>query len=95
MVLTITSTETKIDTVTFTLKKNWNGVNTMEDKIMKAEDWIDVIDRLPSNSRTVLVCTDKGRLHLAQLYRSEWLIRGFGKVNRVTHWMEIVKPNNS
>ena len=59
---------------------------------MKEEDWIDVIDKLPSNSRTVLVYTDKGRMHLAQFYRDEWLIRGFGKVSCVTHWMEIVKP---
>lgn len=59
---------------------------------MKAEDWIEVVDRLPSNSRMVLVYTDKGKLHLAQYYKEEWLIRGFGKLLCVTHWMDIVKP---
>lgn len=61
---------------------------------MKAEDWIDVVDRLPSNSRMVLVYTSKDKVHLAQFYKHEWLLRGFGKVAGVTHWMEIVKPNN-
>lgn len=59
---------------------------------MKAEDWIDVVDRMPSNSRMVLVHTSTGKLHLAQFYKHEWLLRGFGKVAGVTHWMEIVKP---
>ena len=61
---------------------------------MKAEDWIDVVDRMPSNSRMVLVHTSTGKVHLAQFYKHEWLLRGFGKVVGVTHWMEIVKPNN-
>ena len=60
---------------------------------MKAEDWINVVDRMPSNSRMVLVHTGTGKLHLAQYYKDEWLIRGFGKLAGVTHWMPIVKPN--
>lgn len=60
---------------------------------MKAEDWIDVVDRMPSNSRMVLVHTDKGKLHLAQFYRNEWIIRGFGKIVSVSHWLDIVKPD--
>jgi hypothetical protein len=59
---------------------------------MKAEDWIDVVDKMPSNSRMVLVHTSRGQLHLAQFYRDEWIIRGFGKVSCVTHWMPIVRP---
>ena len=61
---------------------------------MKAEDWIDVIDKMPSNSRMVLVCTEKGKLHLARFYDDQWFIVGFSKVSCVTHWMDIVKPNN-
>lgn len=60
---------------------------------MKAEEWNDVIDATPSNSRMVLVYTDKGKLHLAQFYRNEWIIRGFGKIVSVSHWMDIVKPD--
>lgn len=59
---------------------------------MKADDWNDVVDAMPSNSRTVLVYTDKGKFHLAQFYNDEWLIRGFGKLSGVSHWMDIVKP---
>jgi hypothetical protein len=47
---------------------------------------------MPSNSRMVLVHTSTGKLHLAQFYKHEWLLRGFGKVAGVTHWMDIVKP---
>ena len=59
---------------------------------MKADDWNDVVDAMPSNSRMVMVYTDKGKLHLAQFYNDEWLIRGFGKLAGVTHWMDIIKP---
>ena len=59
---------------------------------MKAEVWNDVVDAMPSNSRMVLAYTNKGKLHLAQFYNDEWLIRGFGKLAGVTHWMDIVKP---
>lgn len=38
---------------------------------MKAEDWIDVVDAMPSNSRMVLAYTDKGKFHLAQFYKDE------------------------
>ena len=50
------------------------------------------MSQMPSNSRMVLAYTDKGKLHLAQFYKHEWLIRGFGKLAGVTHWMPIVKP---
>ena len=59
---------------------------------MKASDWIDVVDKMPSNSRMVLVYTNSGKLHLAQYYKDEWLIRGFGKISCVTHWMPLVLP---
>jgi hypothetical protein len=59
---------------------------------MRAEDWIDVVDQMPGNSRLVLAHTSTGKIHLAQFYRHEWIIRGFGKIAGVTHWMDIVKP---
>ena len=60
---------------------------------MKAEDWIKVEDRLPTNEEDVLVYDKVQGLLQAWLETDCWVSYECGMLEHVTHWTPIVLPD--
>lgn len=62
---------------------------------MKASDWVSIEDDLPVKDTLALVVTKYGFTYVTRWNGCDWVARGWGSIAGVTHWTEIVKPNNN